>query len=410
MSSLSSQQPELPVPVGLGLLRRSFQYDNNNNNNNNIRHREESEYDDDHYDNDGQQHNNNSSSNNSNNNNQFVTDNGQVIEEMTEEQEQEIYEIPNIHASPSTSPPHRRTFLQQISQISTSMAKISSSNHHNHTQSNNNNNHNNNINNHHQHYNHNQSAGALLSAPHNQGSNSSSSSSSGRLRSSYDLLETEYCKLKFEQTELVALADQRKMEKQRSAELMESLEEDLNRQRNENARLVVHKNQLLLVLEEEEEEETLLQSKNSQDSTTPPNPQRKELWSKRDSARNELEETVDELDNLRLENKKLLELLQVPPTIPRDEIKRELLRIQKEQKVAQLEAHLQTLSKDVYRLRQPIPNKVLLVPQHSKSATTASRTSTGSSAGGARLSTIMIGTEIVVDESTAGMLRQELDA
>ena len=117
---------------------------------------------------------------------------------------------------------------------------------------------------------------------------------------------------------------------------------------------------------------------------------------------------MDELDNLRLENKRLLELLQVPPTIPRDEIKRELLRIQKEQKVAELEAHLQTLSKDVYRLRQPIPNKVLLVPQHSTSATTGSRTSTGSSAG-ARLST-MIGTEIVVDESTAGTLRQELDA
>ena len=291
--------------------------------------------------------------------NVFVTDDGEVIEEMTEEQEQEIYEIPNGRTSRSSSPPpppQRRSLMQHIS----SMTKVHGSN--NNATTNNNNN-------------------------HGCGGGSGGGSTSGRLRASYDLLEEEYCKLKFEQTELVALADQRKMEKQRSAELMESLEEDLMQQRNENAKLRGRKEQLQEQIQHHQQQlnrgdqRTIAVSQKGDDHAS--NQQLRKLWLQRDVERQKLEEAMDELQDLRLENKSLSEILQVPPTIPKDEVKRELFRMKKEHKVADLEKYLRTLTADVERLRPPTKS----TPLRNRASSFVLPT--------------MIGKEIMVDESTS---------
>ncbi|KAI2506137.1 hypothetical protein MHU86_8272 [Fragilaria crotonensis] len=290
--------------------------------------------------------------------NVFVTDDGEVIEEMTDEQEQEIYEIPNGRSSRSSSPPQtpqRRSLLQHISSIT----KVHGNGNNSHPSAN---------------------------SPHhnNHGTpGGNGGSTSGRLLSSYNLLEEEYCKLKFEQTELVALADQRKMEKQRSAELMESLEEDLMQQRTENAKLRYQKEQLQEQLQIHRGDQRVTSSSSQKQEDHTSNRQLRKLWLQRDVARQKLEEAIDELQDLRLENKRLLDALQVPPKIPNDEVKRELFRMKKEHKVAELEKYLQTLSADVARLRPPTK----VIPSSHSAASSASPT--------------MIGKEIMVDEATS---------
>ena len=235
-----------------------------------------------------------------------TTPDGQLIEEMTEEEEQEIYELP-LHVRRSPSPP-RRGFMQRLTAIR------------------------------HNAGNHGGATGGGLETSH---------SSTGRLQASYALLEDEYCKLKFAQTELVALADQRKMEKQRSTELMESLEEDLRARGKENSKLRFEKEQLQEALEDVPQVFESMQEEHES------NHELNTLWLKRDLAQHKVDEGRDELLELREETRQLLEALQLPPVVPASEVKRELYRLKKEQKVKELEKYQQDLKDELSRLRPP---------------------------------------------------------
>jgi hypothetical protein len=246
---------------------------------------------------------------------------GEVIPEMTEEEEQEIYELPQNRgtSSRSSSPPIRRNLLQRISSIRKGKGSTflgSTSDH--------------------------QSGGGGGGV----GNNYTNHSSSGRLQSSYAQLEKEYCKLKFEQTELVALADQRKMEKQRSSELMETLEQDLNARRQENAKLRYDKEQLMEKLEGFPRVFGSLEEEHAS------NHELNTLWLRRDLAQHRLDEAQDELRDLRLESKQLIEMLQVKPIIPPEEVKLEHYRIKKTKRVTEMEAYVKELKADISRLHR----------------------------------------------------------
>jgi len=113
---------------------------------------------------------------------------------MTEEEEQEIYRIHQQHPTPTRDfPAPRLSLLQRIASIRTIGSTTSSL-----CDDNNN----------------------------NDDSNSVKTPINSKLEQAYNELEEEYCRLKFEQTELIALADQRKLQKMKSAKLMQSLDEE----------------------------------------------------------------------------------------------------------------------------------------------------------------------------------------
>lgn len=282
----------------------------------------------------------------------------QVIEEMTEAQEQEIYSIPQSELSHHTrAPVTKRNLLQRI-------ALIRHNNNPN-NQHGNNNNHNN-PNNH-----HGNPVNSSLTSSNGSGagaeSSQTSSTSSLRLQLSYKLLEEEYCKLKFEQTELVALADQRKMEKARSAELMESLDEEIRTRRKTNLNLRLEREKL------QDELEALPPVVGEKES----NHELNSLWLQRDLADHKLQEARDALYVLRKENAQFLEELQAPPTIGEDVVRQEMSRLRKEARSGPLGDQLEQFKREVQRLRP--------TPKHQLSAAENQNNS-------------MIGKEIVVND------------
>jgi hypothetical protein len=246
----------------------------------------------------------------------LLDDHGEVIQEMTEEEEQLIYEVRNgPTANRSVSPSPRPNLLQRFSRPK-SIVQSSTPD------------------------------------PKNQASNSSTS---GRLLSSYLTLEKEYCQLKFEQTELVALADQRKMEKQRSSELMETLDKDLTEQRTRNAELRLTKQSLLDQLE------NVPQRFDTPEEQHASNHELNTLWLQRDLARHKLEETQDEMQDIREENEKLLDTLRNPPTVSDDDVNLELYRVKRMHKIVLLEKHFEELKMDLAQLRSKLAHSIGLI-------------------------------------------------
>eukprot|EP00545_Synedropsis_sp_CCMP1620_P013972 CAMPEP_0119019982 /NCGR_PEP_ID=MMETSP1176-20130426/23077_1 /TAXON_ID=265551 /ORGANISM="Synedropsis recta cf, Strain CCMP1620" /LENGTH=323 /DNA_ID=CAMNT_0006974325 /DNA_START=254 /DNA_END=1225 /DNA_ORIENTATION=- len=239
---------------------------------------------------------------------------GQVIEEMTEEQEQEIYSIPASELSRhNRSNPHpKRGLLQRIASIRNNNPNVN---------------------------------GVVGSAS----PNTSSSSSGHRLQTSYKLLEDEYCKLKFEQTELVALADQRKMEKARSAKLMDSLDEEIRTRRKSNLTLRLDSDQLQEAAEQVRDQLhiTATTAAGEQES----NHELNSLWLQRDLADHKLQEARDTLYELRKESKAFLDELLTPPIVSEDVVRQEMNRLRKTARVVAGAHHLEQLMLEVQRLR-----------------------------------------------------------
>lgn len=239
-----------------------------------------------------------------------------AVEEMTEEEEQAIYKVGGSSSgnnSRSSSPPARRGILQRITSIRSS--------------SNNNN-------------------GASESSGHERGSHHSTATA--RLQSSYKLLEEEYCKLKFEQTELVALADQRKLQKQRSLELMESLEEEIRQRRENNANQRHNHGELEELLEQTSPRLTKEESKESAHELN-------SLWMQRDLESLKLDEAREKLGKIRTEQREMLDELHVSPPISSAQARDELIRLDVEQIVKNLEKDLQELRQEVQKIRSSGP-------------------------------------------------------
>jgi hypothetical protein len=250
---------------------------------------------------------------------QWIHPDGQLIEEMTEEQEQEIYEIPNSELSHRLQ--SKRGLLQRIASI-----RNNNPNGHNISRSH-----------------------SSSSLPTGSDAQNNNTTSSGRLQSSYKLLEEEYCKLKFEQTELVALADQRKMEKARSAELLESLDEEIRTRRTINLNLRLDKEKL-------QQEVEGMPRQSSQHNEKESNHELNSLWLQRDLADHKLQEARDKLYALRKESKQFLDELQTPPIISEEVVRQEQSRLRKEARVngGILEDQLEQLKRELLRLR-PAP-------------------------------------------------------
>mmetsp|Transcript_12456 Transcript_12456/g.19196 ORF Transcript_12456/g.19196 Transcript_12456/m.19196 type:complete len:297 (-) Transcript_12456:222-1112(-) len=204
------------------------------------------------------------------------------VQEMTEEEEQEIY---RIRSKKSQNEMPRRNLLQRIA----SMGTINSTNS-------------------------NRDEDII-------GNTSLKNMPMARLESSYKHLEEEYCRLKFEQTELIALADQRKLQKSKSADLMQSLETEVRERTVENAKsrekllnLKDKMKDMPKVFESKQEQRTLKSLLNS-------------LWLKKDLESLRLSKIKEILKNLRKElEEDLLPKLEKRPDASHRSVLRELER------------------------------------------------------------------------------------
>jgi chromosome segregation ATPase len=172
---------------------------------------------------------------------------------------------------------------------------------------------------------------------------SSLNSSSSRLQASYDALEKEYCELKFEQTELVALADQRKLQKTKSAELMESLEAEIRQRKEEIAQYRDHQDELERELEKHPGRRSAHQ--NTENALNA-------LLCQRDLEKLRLQEAKDDLEKLRkFSDQELLPLLIHPPTVGDPEVEKELARQERQLRVTNLERQVHELKTEIKKLK-----------------------------------------------------------
>mmetsp|Transcript_2392 Transcript_2392/g.3667 ORF Transcript_2392/g.3667 Transcript_2392/m.3667 type:complete len:299 (+) Transcript_2392:120-1016(+) len=233
----------------------------------------------------------------------------EAVQEMTEEEEQEIYPIRSQNSLNDSMP--RRNLLQRIA----SMGTINSSN----------------------------KDEDLV------GNTSLKNMSTARLQTSYKHLEEEYCRLKFEQTELIALADQRKLQKSKSADLMQSLEAEVRDRKGENERsrekLLTLKDKMKempKVFESKQEQRTLKSLLNS-------------LWLKKDLEILRLSKSNDMLKNLRKEiEEDLLPKLERRPDASNRSVLRELERRDRQHYIEDLKDTMDELYNEVQELRSSL--------------------------------------------------------
>jgi hypothetical protein len=224
----------------------------------------------------------------------FLTDDGEIIEEMTEEEEQEIYEIPGTcQLNKMRSQTIGGNFL-------TCFAPMRRAN----------------------------SVPVASSSERCRGqSHHSHSNNSARLYGLFLSLEKEYVQLTLEQAELRAAAEFRAMKNKKLRASIEHLEKELDTLTKRVPLLHEKKNSLTKDLEFIPKEFSSVEEGNDMNHIL------NTLLLQRDLAHHKLEESQDELNTLRESGQKQLNKLHESPQISDEETKCEMLRITLEDKI-----------------------------------------------------------------------------
>jgi len=242
---------------------------------------------------------------------------------MTEEEEQQIYRIANLTNSSNSSvsskqPKARRSLMERIASLRT----VGSS------------------------------ASSVGGGGYDNSDCRSVSSVNPKLENSYKDLEDEYCKLKFEQTELIALADQRKLQKMKSSELLNSLEDEKKEVSTKNSKYRRQVNELRTSMNEmpkaftsKHEQRTLKSMLNS-------------LLLKKDLEALRLSESKESLKNARkILDEKLLPALEMRPDACNYSVLHELERRDRHDYVNDLIDAVKDLKYEIEQMRYMRSNK-----------------------------------------------------
>jgi len=271
---------------------------------------------------------------------------------MTEEEEQEIFRIWQQQPTPTRDQPApRRSILQRIASIRTIGSNTSS---------------------HNEDYRNNNIDDSNSVTPVNM-----------KLEQAYNKLEEVYCELKFKQTELIALADQRKLEKSRSADLMRFLEEEkselttkMTRSRQHLMNLKEKMKRMPKAFESKQEQRTLKSLLNS-------------LLLKKDLEALKLSESKESLKNQRKQlEEKLLPALERRPDACNYSVLHELERRDRQDYVDDLVETVNDLTFELDQLR-------LIHLSHSQRS--EGKLSANKKSGNSSQEDLMIGKDIVLD-------------